>query len=116
MKKTIKHSLVLALPMLLVAAMFISPAHAASSVVHDPRGDSLSPAPYLDVVHAKVTEQQGKGTLIFMMVLAGPIPEKPSEPVLNWVFHVDTNPPQRRLPAVFTTNTSSACCGPTVHL
>jgi hypothetical protein len=27
-----------------------------------------------------------------MMVLAGPIPEAPSEPFLVWVFHVDTNP------------------------
>jgi hypothetical protein len=66
-------------------------AHAGSSVVHDPRGDSDSPSPYLDVVHANVTEQ-GHGTLFFMMVLAGPIPEEPSEPFLLWVFHVDTNP------------------------
>jgi hypothetical protein len=66
-------------------------ADAGSSVVHDPIGDSLSPAPYLDVVQAKVTEQQGQGTLFFMMVLAGPIPEEPSE--LNiWPFHLDTNP------------------------
>jgi hypothetical protein len=66
-------------------------AHAASSVVHDPIGDSLSPAPYLDIVQAKVTEQ-GQGTLFFMMVLAGPIPEVPSEPDLIWPFHLDTNP------------------------
>jgi hypothetical protein len=91
MKKTIKHSL-LVLPILLVAVMFISLAEAASSVVHDPTGDSASPAPYLDIVHAKVTEQQGKETLFFMMTLAGPIPEEPSEPVLIWPFHLDTNP------------------------
>jgi len=89
-KKTIKHSLVLVLPILLVAVMFISPAAAASSVVHDPKGDST--APYLDIVQAMVTEQQGKETLIFMMVLAGPIPEVPSEADLIWPFHVDTNP------------------------
>ncbi len=76
----------------LVAVMFISLAHAATSVVHDPRGDSRSPAPYLDVVHAEVIEQQGQGTLLFMMQLAGPIPGEPSEPVLIWVFHLDTNP------------------------
>jgi hypothetical protein len=61
------------------------------SAVRDPRGDSASPSPYLDVVHALVTEQ-GQGTLFFMMVLAGPIPRAPSEPFLLWVFHVDTNP------------------------
>jgi len=92
MKKTIKHSLVLVLPTLLVAVMFISPARAASSVVHDPTGDSASSAPYLDVVHAKVIEQRGKGTLLFTMQLAGRIPEEPSELDLIWVFHLDTNP------------------------
>jgi len=92
MKKTIKHSLVLVLPILLVAVMFISSSEAASSVVHDPTGDSDSPAPYLDIVHAKVTEQQGKETLFFMMKLAGPIPEEPSELDLIWPFHLDTNP------------------------
>ena len=91
MKKTLKHSLVLALPMLLAAAIFMSVAHAASSVDHDPTGDSDSPAPYLDVVQAKVTEQ-GQDTLFFMMELAGPIPEQPSELDLIWPFHVDTNP------------------------
>ena len=92
MKKTIRHSLVLVLTILLVAVMFISTAYAASSVVHDPTGDSDSPAPYLDIVHAKVTEQRGKETLFFMMELAGPMPEEPAESVLIWVFHVDTNP------------------------
>lgn len=92
MKKTIKHSPVLVLPILLVAVMFISSAEAASSVVHDPTGDSDSPAPYLDIVHAKVTEQQGKETLFFIMTLAGPIPEEPSELDLIWPFHLDTNP------------------------
>jgi hypothetical protein len=90
MKKTIKHSLVLVFQILLVAVMFISPAHAASSVVHDPTGDSLSPAPYLDILHAKVTEQQGKETLFFMMELAGPVPEEPSGLPI-WLFHLDTN-------------------------
>jgi hypothetical protein len=91
MKKTIKHSLVLALSLLLVV-VFISPVLAASSVVHDPRGDTGVAAPYLDVVHAQVIEQQGKGTLLFMMELAGRIPESPSEPDLIWPFHLDTNP------------------------
>ncbi|MBI4339565.1 MAG: hypothetical protein HY680_06385 [Chloroflexi bacterium] len=92
MKKTMKYSLVLVLPILLLAVMFISTADAASSVIHDPTGDSASPAPYLDVVNAKVTEQQGKGSLFFMMELAGPVPEKPSELDLIWPFHLDTNP------------------------
>lgn len=67
-------------------------AYAASSVVHDPTGDVGSSAPYLDVAHAEVIEQQGKEILLFMMQLASPIPEKPSEPDLRWPFHVDTNP------------------------
>jgi hypothetical protein len=65
--------------------------HAGSSVVHDPRGDSLSPLPYLDIVQAKVTEQEGKETLFFMRELAGPIPEAPSGLPI-WGFHLDTNP------------------------
>jgi hypothetical protein len=65
---------------------------AASSVVNDPAGDSLSAAPYMDVVHAQVTEQQGKGTLFFKMNLAGEIPDAPSEADLIWVWHVDTDP------------------------
>jgi hypothetical protein len=70
-----------------------SPADATGSVVvHDPRGDSNSPAPYMDVVQAKLTEQKGKETLFFMMVLAGPIPAQPSEPDLIWPFHLNTNP------------------------
>jgi hypothetical protein len=66
-------------------------ARALSSVTDDLEGDSLSPAPYMDVVQAKVTEQQGKGTLFFMMNLAGPIPDAPSEGDLIWVWHVDTD-------------------------
>lgn len=62
-----------------------------ASVVNDARGDSTSSSPYLDVVHANVIEQ-GHETLLFMMVLAGPIPEAPTEPFLLWVFHVDTDP------------------------
>lgn len=62
-----------------------------ASVINDARGDSTSSSPYLDVVHANVIEQ-GHETLLFMMVLAGPVPEAPSEPFLLWVFHVDTNP------------------------
>ena len=76
----------------LVALMFISLAYAATSVVHDPTGDAGSAAPYLDVAHAEVIEQKGRGTLFFMMQLAGPISEAPSESVLIWVFHVDTDP------------------------
>jgi hypothetical protein len=101
MKKTIKHLLVLGLPMLLVAVIFIAPVRAASSVVHDPRGDVGSSAPYLDVVHAQVTEQQGKGTLLFMMVLAGPIPEAPPESHLIWPFHVDAAPGPVGTPSLY---------------
>ena len=39
-----------------------------------------------------VIEQQGQETLFFMMQLAGPIPEVPSELDLIWPFHLDTNP------------------------
>lgn len=89
MKQTFKRSLALALPFV-VAMTLISSAYAASSVIKDPAGDSTAPAPYTDVVHARVIEQQGKESLVFMMQLAGPIPEQPS--ALLWVFHVDTNP------------------------
>jgi hypothetical protein len=81
------------LPILLTALVTVGlvyPLYAASSVVHDPRGDSV--APYLDIVQAKVTEQQGKGTLSFMMELAGPVPKTPSESDLRWVWSLDTNP------------------------
>ena len=74
-----------------IALANVRQANGGSSVIHDPTGDSDSPAPYMDVVHAKITEQQS-GTLFFMMVLAGPIPEQPSAPDLIWVFHLDTNP------------------------
>jgi hypothetical protein len=89
--KTIKLSLTLA-PVLLVSLIFSAPTYAATSVVHDPAGDSRSSSPYVDVVQARIIEQQGRGTLLFIMQLAGPIPEEPSESVLIWVFHLDTNP------------------------
>jgi hypothetical protein len=89
MNKTAKH--VLVLPILLAAVTLVSPASASSSVVHDLPGDSLLAAPYMDVVHAKVTEQKGKETLFFMMKLAGGIPDVPSGGHLIWPFHVDTN-------------------------
>ena len=91
MKRTTKCSLLLALPVLI--AVFIAPADASTSVVHDPRGDRLTPTapPYLDVAHARVVEK-APGTLLFMMQLARPIPEQPSEAVLIWPFHVDTVP------------------------
>ena len=92
MKKMIKYSLVLALSMLLVVVLFSSLAYAATSVVHDPRGDVGSSAPYLDVANAEVIEQQGQETLLFQMQLAGLIPKAPSESVVFWVFHLDTDP------------------------
>lgn len=74
-----------------LAALSVSLALAASSVVHDPQGDVGSAPPYLDVVHAQVIEQQGSETLLFMMVLAGPVPDQPSQLDLIWPFHIDTN-------------------------
>jgi hypothetical protein len=73
-----------------------------ASVVSDARGDVVpaSTSPYLDVVHANVIEQ-GHETLRFMMVLAGPIPETPSEPFLLWVFHVDTAPGTAGTPPLY---------------
>lgn len=92
MKRTMIYSLVLALPALLVAVQFISSAHAGSSVVDDPAADVGSSPPYLDVIHAKVTEQDGSGTLFFLMELAGAVPKAPSESDLIWPFHIDTDP------------------------
>ena len=50
-KGWIRYSLVLGLSMLLLL-LFISPALASSSVVHDARGDVGVSPPYLDVVNA----------------------------------------------------------------
>ena len=91
MKRTIKRSLMLA-PAVLLTAVFISPADASTTVVHDPKGDQLtSDAPYLDVKRAQLVDKE-RGTLRFKMKLAGPVPGLPSEPVLIWPFHVDTVP------------------------
>jgi hypothetical protein len=89
-KRRTKRALAPILLTALVTVVLVYPAYAASSVVHDPRGDATSP--YLDIVNAKVTEQQGKETLFFMMKLAGPIPEEPSESDLRWFWPLDTNP------------------------
>lgn len=72
--------------------VFATSTLALTSVAGDPAGDSLSTAPYMDVGHAQVTEQKGKGTLLFMMNLAGAIPDAPTEADLLWVWHVDTDP------------------------
>lgn len=56
-----------------------SSAYAHSSEVFDATGDVPASAPaYYDIVQAKVTEQIGTSTLYFMIVVAGRIPDMPT--------------------------------------
>ena len=67
-------------------------AHAASSVVvHDPIGDSLSPAPYLDVVQARRDRAAGGRHPILHDSARGPHTRGTFETDLIWVSP-DTNP------------------------
>lgn len=91
MKKSINHALAAVSAILLLVVMVGSPSDAATSVVHDRSGDVSSSASYMDVVHARVVEQRGQATLLFMMQLAGAIAQQPSEADLIWPFHVDTD-------------------------
>jgi hypothetical protein len=87
MKRIVGRGVAFALPLLLA---FSSPAYAATTVVRDAVGDSS--LAYADIVHTDVVEQQGRGTLLFLMRLAAPIPEAPAQSPLAWAFHVDTAP------------------------
>jgi len=97
MKIRINPVLALTLLITLVATVLVSPAYAASSVVHDPTGDAVLPSgdpapPYMDIVNANVIEQRGKGTLFFLIEVAGPIPKEPPESFLAWNCQLDTDP------------------------
>src|SRR5207237_9362364 len=77
------------------AAMFsfASVAMAHTTVVQDRVGDVASSAPaYLDIAHAKVTQQIGKRTLYFQMEMASaPAETPPTFTAFNWA--IDTPGP-----------------------
>lgn len=82
---------------LVLAVLFLFAGHGPAeatpsgvSTVEDAIGDLTHPAPYMDVLSAKV-HQRKQGTLFFME-LAGAIPDTPTVSSLIWVFHVDTDP------------------------
>jgi hypothetical protein len=61
------------------ALVLSSVASAHTDVVADAQGDVAPSAPaYVDIVQAKVTEQVGRGTLVFQLELAGRLPKTPS--------------------------------------
>ena len=73
---------------------FSFPVSASSSVVEDAMGDAAAGTPaYVDVIQAKVTDQVGRDTLYFSMVVAGTFPETPPDNFLayNWFADVDGN-------------------------
>jgi hypothetical protein len=74
----------------LVLASAPNPAYAHSSEVTDP--NDVTPA-YLDIVHAKVTDQIGTGRIKFVMELAAAVPDEPVESFVayNWQLDTDDN-------------------------
>jgi hypothetical protein len=70
-------------------------AYAASSEIFDDVGDA-TPA-YLDVVHAKFTEQIGKGVFVLMMELDAAVPDPPVDAFVayNWQLSTTATPPFR---------------------
>lgn len=70
-----------------------SPADAASSVTHDPVGDTTAGAPaYVDIAQAKVTDPAGADRFTFSSVLAAPIPTSPSENFVAYNWLIDSVP------------------------
>lgn len=70
------------------------PASASSSVIEDSMGDATAGTPaYVDVIQAKITDQVGRDTLYFSMVVAGAVPATPPDNFLayNWFADVDGN-------------------------
>jgi hypothetical protein len=66
-----------------------SPALASSSEVFD--ASDVTPA-HVDIVHAKVTQQVGRGELLFMMELAATVPNPPVDAFVAYNFQLDTDP------------------------
>jgi hypothetical protein len=75
----------------LVLASVPNPASARSSEVTD--SNDVAPA-YLDIVHAKVTDQVGTGRLTFLMELATAVPDEPVDSFVayNWQLDTDDSP------------------------
>jgi hypothetical protein len=65
-----------------------SPALASTSEVFD--ANDVTPT-YVDIVHAKVTQQVGRGELLFMMELAAPIPDQPTS-FTAYAFQIESDP------------------------
>ena len=108
---------VLAFTYLAIAMLVLSTTVAAhSSVVHDASGDIAAAAPrYLDIVHAKVTEQIGKGLFYFQTVNAEPVPDTPAGFVAwNWFIDVPGGLPVADyvFTVRFCSQTVQRACGP----
>jgi hypothetical protein len=70
------------------------PVSARSTVIEDSMGDATAGTPaYVDLIQAKITDQAGRDTLYFSMVVAGAFPETPPDNFLayNWFADVDSN-------------------------
>ena len=71
-----------------VLASVPNPAYAQSSEVFD--ANDVTPA-YLDIVHAKVTDQVGTGRLMFLMELAAAVPQQPIDSFVAYNWQLDTD-------------------------
>ena len=98
-----------------VALIGSTPASAESSVIRDPKGDIAATASsYLDIIHAKATEQIGRGTFYFQTVNAEVVPAMPAGFVAwNWLIDVPGGLPiDYALTVRFCSQTVQRTCGP----
>jgi hypothetical protein len=85
------------LALILTLGFQVSFAYAHSSEIFDAAGDIPLGAPgYYDIVHAKVTDQVGKGTLFFSIELGAAVPDTPTDALgrprfVAWNWLVDTS-------------------------
>jgi hypothetical protein len=93
MHKVLRNTLVLVLATILTLSAQATSAYAHSSEVFDPLDVAATVPALYDIVHAKVTEQIGKGTFYFEIEVADQIPETPTDPsgnprfaAWNWII------------------------------
>jgi len=79
MRKVLRNTLVLVLATILTLIAQTTSAYAHSSEVFDPMDVAATVPAMYDIVHAKVTEQIGRGTFYFETEVAGQIPETPTD-------------------------------------
>jgi hypothetical protein len=97
------------------ALVVSTPAAASSTVATDARGDIAATAPgYLDIVHAKATEQIGRGTFYFQTLNAEVVPATPAGFVAwNWFIDVPGGLPiDYALTVRFCSRDVQRTCGP----